>query len=225
MIRDRTASTVALTHRLRRGIHRHQRLLACLLLSAAAGVVVEALVGNDAVTTTPVLTAARDLPVGAVLTEADVTVVDLPDHPGLRDTFRVAADVVAQQLASPVTAGSPIAGTSLVGDALLTGTPPGTVAVPLRPSDPSTVQLLTPGQTVDVILSTGNGYDVATDTSIVARSVAVLWTAAPDSGQGAWGGADGDAGLVVVAAGADDAEDLAGASSSGDVHLVLTSDG
>lgn len=185
---------------------------------------VEALVGGDAVAGIPVLAATRDLAVGSVLTEADVTVVHLPEHAGTLDAFRAADQVVGQQLAAPVTAGSPIAGTSLVGDALLTGTPPGTVAVPLRPSDPSTVQLLAPGQRVDVILSTGNGYDVATDTTVVARSVAVLWTAAPDGGSGAWAAADSDGGLVVVAASAGDAAALAGASSSGDVHLVLTSE-
>ena len=109
---------------------------------------------------------------------------------------------------------------ALLGDGLLTGTAPGTVAVPLRPADPATVQLLAPGQVVDVILTTGNGYDVASGSSVLARAVPVLWTA-PGGTAATWPGADDDAGLVVVAADADEAAALAGASSSGDVHLVL----
>ena len=219
MSRADTPPSIPLRRRLRRRLHRHKRLLACLLLSCAAGVAVEALVGDEAATT-PVLATTRDLPVGTVLTDANLTVIGIPEQmigPGI---LRSSAEVVGEQLASPLAGGSPIAATALVGDALLTGMPPGTVAVPLRPEDPSTVQLLAPGQFVDVILSTGNGYDVATDTRVLARSVPVLWTA-PDGSGNSWAGAD--TGLVVVAAGPGDAADLAGASSSGEVHLVLTS--
>lgn len=212
---------VPLRSRLRRLVHRRKRLLCCLLLSAAAGVAVEAAVGDDYRTRT-VVSASRDLSIGTVLTEADVAQTTLPEQAVPGDTFDRPLQVIGQQLAAPLSQGAPVAATALVGDGLLTGTTPGTVAVPLRPSDPATVQLLAPGQLVDVILSTGNGYDVAADSTVLARSVAVLWTA-PIGGGSTWPGADDDGGLVVVAVQADDAAALAGSSSSGDVHLVLTS--
>lgn len=209
-----------LRYRLRRLVHRRKRLLACLLLSAAAGVAVEAAAGED-YPTTPVVVAADDLAVGTVLTEPDVAIIRLPELAVTGSVFEQPRQVVGQQLAAPLSRGSLVQATALVGDGLLTGTEPGTVAVPLRPADPATVQLLAPGQLVDVVLSTGNGYDVATESTVLARSVAVLWTA-PGGAGGTWPGAEDDGGLVVVAAGADTAAALAGSSSSGDVHLVLT---
>lgn len=220
MISTKHPGRVPPRYRLRRLIHRHKRLLACLLLSAAAGVAVEAAVGED-YPTTAVVSAARDLAVGTVLTESDVAIVELPDRAVVGDAYQKPSEVVGQQLAAPLLQGAPVPTTALVGDGLLTGAAPGTVAVPIRPADPATVQLLAPGQVVDVILSTGNGYDVASEATVLARSVPVLWTASPEGAGSAWPGADDDAGLVVVAAGADDAAALAGASSSGDVHLVM----
>lgn len=212
-----------LRYHLRRWIHRHKRLIACLLLCAAAGVAVEAAVGEDSATA-PVLTAARDLAVGTVISEADLAILELPVEAVAGGTLDHPDGAVGQQLAAPLPRGSPIARTAFVGDGLLTGTPSGTVAVPLRPADPATVQLIAPGQLVDVILSTGNGYDVAAESVVLARSVAVLWTAPAGAGE-SWPGADDDGGLVVVAARADEAAALAGSSSSGDVHLVLTAGG
>jgi pilus assembly protein CpaB len=211
-----------LAYRLRRMLHRRRRLIACLLFCAAAGIAVESLVGDS--TTTAVVSASRDLAVGTVLTESDLSVVELPvevvadhgfDHPG---------EVVGQQLAVPLPKGFPLPPTAVVGEGLLTGTAPGTVAVPLRPADPSTVRILAPGQLVDVILRTGNGYDVAADSTVLARSAPVLWIAPAGAGTGGmWSGGGDESGLVVVAAGPEDAASLAGASSSGDVHLILTS--
>lgn len=209
-----------LRYRIRRLLHRRKRILACLLLCAAAGVAVEAAVGDD-YTTTAVVVASRDLAVGTILTESDVTITQLPGQAVAGDVFEQPRQVTGQQLAAPLSQGAPVPATALVGDGLLTGTEPGTVAVPLRPADPATVQLLAPGQLVDVILSTGNGYDVAAESTVLARSVAVLWTA-PGGAGGTWPGAGDDGGLVVVAAGPDAAAALAGSSSSGDVHLVLT---
>jgi len=209
-----------LRRRFRRLVHRHKRLLACLFFSAAAGVAVEAAVGDEYATTT-VVSASRDLAVGTVLTDADITITELPEQAAVGGALGSASEALGQQVATPLPQGAPVSPTSLVGDGLLTGTPSGTVAVPLRPADPATVQLLAPGQLVDVILRTGNGYDVAADSTVLARSVAVLWTDAGGEGTG-WPGAGGEGGLVVVAASAEVAAALAGSSSAGDVHLVLT---
>ncbi len=211
-----------LRYRLRRLLHRHRRLLACLLFSAAAGVAVEAVVGED-YATTDVVSASRDLAAGTVLTAADLRTVQLPEEAAVGGAFERPDQVIGQQLATPLSAGFPLPASALMGDGLLTGAEPGTVAVPLRPADPGTVRLLAPGQLVDVVLSTGNGYDVAADSTVLARAVPVLWTA--PGGGGSWPGEGDDAGLVVVAAPAETAASLAGSSSSGDVHLILTSGG
>ncbi len=210
-----------LRHRWRRTLHRHRRLLACLLFCAAAGVAVEAAVGDEPAST-PVVSAARDLAAGTVISESDVMILRVPEEAAVGGVLEDAGLVLGQQLASPLLQGAHVYPTSLVGEGLLTGTAPGTVAVPLRPADPATVQLLVPGQLVDVVLSTGDSYDATAHSTVLARSVSVLWTDSGASG-GSWPGADSEGGLVVVAAGADDAAVLAGSSSSGDVHLVLTS--
>ncbi|MHA7281537.1 Flp pilus assembly protein CpaB [Arthrobacter sp. TMS2-4] len=202
-------------------LHRRRRLVGCLLLCAAAGVVVEAFVGDE-YPTTAIVSAARDLAVGTVLTDADVSVVRVPDEAVAAGTLRRLDDVVGRQLATPLPEGFPLSASAFVGDGLLTGMARGTVAVPLRPADAATVQLLTPGQRVDVVLSTGNGFDVPGGSTVLARSVAVLWTAT-DAGSGTWPGAGDDGGLVVVAADPKEAATLAGASSTGDVHLLITS--
>lgn len=209
-----------LRYRLRRTVHRHKRLLAALLFCAAAGVAVEAAVGQD-YPTTAVVTATRDLAVGTVLTDADIAVVRLPEEALAVGAATSTTQVVGRQVAAPLSLGAPVSRTSLIGEGLLTGTPPGTVAVPLRPADPAVVRLLAPGQLVDVILRAGDGYESAAGSTVLARSVAVLWT---DAGGdvGSWPGAGDDAGLVVVAAPPESALELAGSSSSGDVHLVLT---
>ena len=131
--------------------------------------------------------------------------------------------MTGQQLATPLYAGDVLAQNFLVGSGLLVGMPEGTVAVPLRPADASTVQLLSAGQWVDVVLSTGNGFEVSAKNTVLARGLPVLWTS-EDPGAGPFTPQSGsEDGLVVVAANPDEAAALAGASSTGQVHLVLTS--
>jgi Flp pilus assembly protein CpaB len=131
-----------------------------------------------------------------------------------------AGEVVGARLSVPLRSGSPVAPASLVGPGLLTGSPPGTVAVPVRPSDAETVSLLSPGQLVDVVLSTGNGYEQPVESAVIASALPVLWTGdtAPDGG---WLGGESPAGMVVLAASAAESAVLAGAASRGRIFLVL----
>jgi hypothetical protein len=71
------------------------------------------------------------------------------------------------------------------------------------------------------VLSSGNGFEEPAETTVLARAVPVLWKA--DAGAAAAGllGAGEPDGLVVVAAAPTDATALAGASSRGNVFLVL----
>lgn len=111
----------------------------------------------------------------------------------------------------------------LVGPGLLTGTASGTVAVPVRPSDPETIGLLSPGQLVDVVLSEGNGYERAVDSEVIARGVPVLWV--PTGAADTWLDSGQSAGMVVVAASQQDSAALAGAAARGRIFLVLVGPG
>jgi len=212
-----------LLRRVRRLVRRNRRLIAALLLCAAAGLAVQALTPAPAASV-PVVVTAADLPAGTVLTEAQLTVQPHPAATGPPGSAASPADLLGRRLASALRAGSPVLDTSLVGPGLLTGTPPGTAAVPVRPTDPSTVQLVEPGQLVDIVLSSGNGFDQPASSTVLARGVAVLWKADGGPADGSLLGSSSAAsseGLVVVAASPAEAAALAGSSSRGQVFLVL----
>ncbi|MFB0833869.1 Flp pilus assembly protein CpaB [Arthrobacter halodurans] len=196
-------------------------LAACFAaLSVAAGL---AVVAPDHVPTRPVVVAARDLPAGSVLDAGSLAVRELATAAIPPDVHARADDVAGSQLAVPLAAGSPVPSASLVGPGLLTGTAPGTVAVPLHPSDPETVGLLSPGQLVDVVLSEGNGFERPVASSVLARAVPVLWVPAGADAT-AWPSAERPAGMVVVAATRRQAALLAGAASRGQIFLLLVAD-
>jgi Flp pilus assembly protein CpaB len=208
--------------RVHRTLVRHRRLIAAVLLCAAAGTCVEALLPRGE-PRTEVVSAAADLPAGTVLTGRDLEPLTLPAGAAPPGAAGDRSAFVGQRLAAPLRRGDVLTDTRLVGPGLLTGTAPGTVAVPLRPADASTVDLVAAGQQVDVVVSTGNGYETAAQSTVLARGLTVLYTSpAAGSGSGWPGSPDSPSGLVVVAASPADAAALAGSSSAGQVHLVLT---
>ncbi|EMY35457.1 hypothetical protein D477_004052 [Arthrobacter crystallopoietes BAB-32] len=205
---------------LRRIVRRHYRFLAAACFCAAAGVGVHALT-PDPVHTVPVLTAAADLPAGTLLGDADLQVVDVPAFAVPPGASAAATDLSGQRLATALRRGSPVLDTSVIGPGLLAGAPPGTAAVPVRPADKSTVQLVAPGQLVDIVLSTGNGYEDPEETTVLADGVPVLWKADSSGTDAGLLGPQESDGLVVVAASPSEAAALASASSRGKVFLVL----
>ena len=128
---------------------------------------------------------------------------------------------VGSRVSRPVRRGEVMTDAALLGDGLLVGAPPGSQAVPLRLTDPTTVQLLRQGQLVDVVLSSSKGLDGPMHNDVLARSVPVLWApalAAPAAGLLPAQDAEG---LVVVAATRDQSVSLAGAAARGKVFLIL----
>lgn len=196
---------------------RTRRLLAALLCCAAVGIAVQALMPQDAAHT-PVVTAGRDLPAGQVLTQGSLAVRPLPADAVPPGVFSSPEELAGRRLASPILAGTPVSETSLVGAGLLAGAPPGTAAVPVRPADPSVLELLRPGQLVDVVQSASGPYGEPGPATVLAAAVPILWTS--PAAAGSWPGEDGESGLVVVAAGPNEASALAAASGS--LHLVIT---
>ncbi|WP_344880359.1 Flp pilus assembly protein CpaB [Zhihengliuella alba] len=191
--------------------------MAALAVAAAL-----AAVAPERAPTVETLVAAREIAAGQTIGADDVEPVQvaraaLPPGHDLR-----AADAVGERVAIGIAAGTPLHAGLLVGDHLLTGMPPGTVAVPLEPANTEVLGLLSPGLHVDVVLSQGNGYEQPIESAPVARDVAVLWV--PAEGGGGWMDASSGAGgtsTVVVAATADEAAELASAGSRGSIHLML----
>jgi Flp pilus assembly protein CpaB len=192
--------------RVRRAVLARRRLLAALL----AGVAVAA--GVQAATAPPppavaVLTAARDLPAGAVIGDDDLVAVDFAPGSVPNGASR---DPVGRTLAAPLRRGEPVTDVRLVGPALTAGDPELT-AVPVRLPDAGMVALLEVGDRIDLI-----GTDPRrSGASVVATGVPVLAIPRPSADTNGTGQSGG---LVVVGAAPTEVTTLTDAS----VRLFLT---
>lgn len=128
--------------------------------------------------------------------------------------------VVGQQVAVPLPAGALIHPNQLVGPGLLAGQDPGTVAVPVRPADPAMIGLLTPGQRVDVLVSSDTP-ERGSSSEPVATAAPVLWTPKDESEN--WLPAGGEGSVVILAVDLATAESIAQATQEGRLHLSLRS--
>lgn len=201
-------------------LNRNRRLAVALLLCLAAGIAVHQLTPSPATTVTS-LASARDLPAGTALTSADIVSVNVPQEilsgGALTDTDTVAG----RQLAVPLRKGQLLADTQLLGPGLLAGMPTGSAAVPLRMADASSIQLISPGQLVNVVMTKGSGYEQQSSSEVLAEGVPVLWTSSQGGKTGQWLGTEEADGLLVVAANTEQAGRLAGASTQGKLFFVL----
>lgn len=205
-------------------LRRRRRLAIALLLCIAAGLAVHQLTPAPTNTVT-VLGAARDLPAGATLAPMDLTELHIPPALVVHGTFSEPPDLAGKQLASPVLKGQILAATHLLGQGLLAGTAEGSAAVPVRMADPASIQLLSPGQLVNIVKASDTGYGNTTQSEVLAESVAVLWTSGKGGQSSEWLGSGETEGLVVVAASPSQAEHLAGASSQGKLFFVMVGTG
>ena len=164
--------------------------------------------------------AAKDLPAGRVLDAADVVAIQIP--PGVLPAGPLdPAGLDGKQLAVALRKGQLLSDSQFVGPGLLAGSPPGSVAAPLRMADPASIQLVSPGQLVKVVMTSGDGYEKAAASRLLASAVPVLWTSAQGGRAGPWLDAGATDGLIVVAADPDQARQLAGASTHGKLFFVL----
>lgn len=201
-------------------LNRNRRLAVALLLSAAAGIGVHQLTPAPAQTLT-VMAAVQDLPTGRTLGPDDVAEIHLPLELLPEGTFTDSNGLNGKQLAAPLRKGQLFADSQLVGPGLLTGAPPGSAAVPLRLADPSSIQLLAPGQLINVVLTGGNGFEQQGNSEVLAEGVPVLWTSSHGGKTGQWLENEDADGLIVVTANPDQAGRLAGASTKGKLFFVL----
>lgn len=167
------------------------------------------------------MASARDLPAGATLSGNEVVAVSVP--PGMipAGAFTDTAAIQGKQLAAPLRKGQLISDTQLLGPGLLVGTAPSSAAVPLRMADPSSIQLVAPGQLVNIVMTNGTDYGQAAESEVLAAAVPVLWTSGQGGQTGQWLGTGETEGLMVVAADPDQARRLAGASTQGKLFFVL----
>lgn len=193
---------------------RHRGVLAAGLAAAAVatGIGVVAPAPPDSVT---ILSAARDLPGGSVLTASDLHRVALPRETAPDGALTETSLVEGRLLAGPVRRGEALTDARLVGAGLLRGQPSELRAVTLRLADPAATAVLRAGDHVDVLAAaTAEGAALGRAAVLVAADVAVLAVPilADDSGEGA---------LVVVAALPDTAARLAGAAVTSRLSAVV----
>ncbi len=174
----------------------------------------------------PVAVAARDLPAGAQLAAADLTTARLPAEAVPRGSSPRTSELEGQRIAGAVRRGEIITDAALVGPGLLAGTPSGTAAVPVRVADAASLQLLSPGQLIDLVLSPDIGGPAGEGSTLASR-IPVLWTPGASGGRpaGQWLGTPEAEGLLVVAASPEQAQRIAGASAQGKVFFVLVEAG
>lgn len=159
-----------------------------------------------------VLTVARDLPAGAVLTPEDLVVASVPDALLPTGAFFAPAGVVGRSVAGPVRRGETLTDVRLLGAGLLpAGSEGSEVAVPVRVAEPAAAALVEAGDRIDVLAAPPEGGAAA---AVVAAGVRVLSVPAlgDDPGEGS---------LLVVAAGRPTAARLAAAAVSGLLSVVV----
>lgn len=192
-------------HRVLQAVARHRALLAAGLAAASVAAGLSAAVPTPP-PTVAVLSAARDLAAGTVLTPEDLGTAELPTALVPAGALLDVASVAGRLVAGPIRRGEPLTDVRLLGAGLL---PPGSdVAVPVRLAEPATAALVRAGDTVDVLSAAAEGA------SVVATRLAVL--SVPDLGDAA-----GEGALVVVAASRSAAARLAAAAVTGRLSVVV----
>jgi len=181
----------------------HRTAVAMLALFAALVAGLSAL--NPAGAGTPLVVAARDLPAGAVLTSADLLLVDAPPDLHPDGCYSQVDDLVGRPLSVGLTRGTPLT-TAALSTSTLTDHALGEMLVPFRVHDAGIVALLRVGDRLTIVATTPEGIVMT-----VAQHVRVAQLPAASDG-GAWGGSGMSGALIVVAAPSSVAELLAAAS-------------
>lgn len=200
---------------------RYQRWVGAGLIGLAALLALSVLAPPPAATVVMTV-AARDLPAGAWLVTDDLRDVPAPAAlvpPAALDR----SDALGQVLLAPVAAGEAITTARLTGSGLLAGTPPGTVALPVRLADPGAAALLRPGDRVDLLAAVA-GDAQHTSVRVVGRDLVVLHSGGSSSDPDATPDLAADdllGGLVVVAATDREVLDVVGGAADGPLWASL----
>ncbi|WP_433476975.1 SAF domain-containing protein [Spirillospora sp. CA-142024] len=172
---------------------RLRRPLAALFAAAAAGLALLALRPGPP-PSVRVLGAARDLPAGTALAPSDLRYLELPAAAVPSGALRSGA--AGRVVAGPMRRGEPLTDARVVGDGLLRGYGPGTVATPVRIADADAVRLLHPGDHIDVLTAPPDGAslrlppdDAPVSGPLTTHSADVRSSGRPAGSGPGWGGA------------------------------------
>lgn len=180
--------------RRRRFLTGWRRGVAALLLASAAGLTVDAVAARPP-TGVPVLVASRDLPAGHRVGTDDLREVRVPAA-AVPDGVLPTAELAGAVLSAPLRRGEPVTDARVGTRGLLTGAPPGTLAVPVPLADPAALHLVEPGSEVAVLAGPDlDGFSGAGE--VLVPSAVVLAVRAGDGGSLL--GAAGEGASVVLA--------------------------
>jgi Flp pilus assembly protein CpaB len=160
----------------------------------------------------PVAVAARDLPAGAVLTTADLTIARYPPEVAPTGVSGDPEQLRGRALAGGVRAREPVTDARLVGPGITSLLAEGQVAAPVRLADLAVAALVHTGDRVDVLatLATVSGAPTA---EVVAEGALVLAATAADEEAGA--------GLLLLAVDDETAARLAAAATTATLTVTL----
>lgn len=188
---------------------RHRRWLAAACAAGAVAAAVSALAPR-AERGVALFVAARDLSAGTILAVEDVQEMTLPEAAVPDGALLAGSPLPSAPLASAMRAREPLTDARFDGRTALADPGPGRVAAPIRVADAGVVQLLRPGDHVDVL-----GTDPSGVATVLATQVRVL--AIPSTSDLA------DGALVVLAATPEQARSLAQAAATSGLALALRS--
>ena len=155
--------------RLRRGVLARRRLLASLCAAVAVAAGLQA-ASPPPPSRTSVLTAARDIGAGVVVSAADLRRTPYDPDTVPAGVLTEESTAVGRTTTGPVRTGEPMTDARLVTSSLLEGYP-GLVAVPVRIGDAGAVRLLRVGDRVDLLAADPQSQGSA---RVVGRDVPVL---------------------------------------------------
>lgn len=196
----------------------HRRLLAGGLLAGAMAFGLHALAPPPPPTVAAV-SAARDLPAGARLVEADLTVARIDPRSVPDGALSRLALARGGTLVSAVRRGEVLTDVRLLGAGTLDRLGPGLVAAPVRIADAESVGLLRPGSVVDVLAAGAPEGDAAGEARLVAAAVLVLTV--PQSREGRFASSLNEGSLVLLATTSPTAARLAGAAVTDRLSVVV----
>jgi pilus assembly protein CpaB len=195
--------------RWRSTLSRRARGVGALLLILAAGGAILVPRGSPAPTGRLVV-AERDLPVGHVLTAADLVLREAsgPDLPRAEEAEALRSELLEAQLAVPVRRGEVLASGMASSGELVRELPEGMVAVSVRAREATSKELLGPGVRATLLASSPEG-EVLEAEALILRGP----DGASSGAEAGWGSAsrEGAAGPVLVGVGIEDARRLSAA--------------
>lgn len=190
---------------------RHRRLLRGLAIAVAVVIVVGILKPGEREGVS-VLVAARDIPAGTTLTEADLQARTIPGDLLPDQPLRPGAAILGRTLTGPARRGEVLTDQRILTPSLMLE--PGTVAQPVRIADSASVSLLHAGDRVDVFAAVTR--DQKPLVQRLTRNVLVLAVPVPAESGGEQGA------LVVLAVTNTVATTLARAALEANLSVTLS---